>query len=352
MNESVASGANQLDSLRFPSDYQSVISSLAPIEKLSAVAAECVLNEFPVTAELTPELEAALSGALSKLGVEREIAQVYVYPDSNIQAGCLPSQDAHCIIRLSSGLVQLLDKREIAFVIGHELAHHIFRHGSTVGGSDHLALEEKIALKHREISADRLGLIACGSLKKSISALIKTVSGLDGSHLRLDINAYIETLSKVDVHTHLGQSLSAQTHPPILIRCRSLLWFFGALGSSCQINHLSQAELELVNQRVLKDLERFVDAAAFNAKQDLLLTYDMWALICSIVKDGRFSRESQEGFSIRFGPERLEKVKRFLNSSSKEELRTIAKRKRDSAASEVTRHFPASGPSLLRRSKS
>ncbi|MDZ7788904.1 MAG: M48 family metallopeptidase [Xanthomonadales bacterium] len=350
MSNAAPSEEKQLEKLRFPSDCQSVLSALAPIEELFAVAAECALNEFPVTEDLIPELEAALSRSLSKLGLNREDVQAYVYPDSNIQASCLPSQDSHCIVRLSSGLVQLLNNREVSFVIGHELAHHVFRHGSTVGGSDQLALEEKVALKHREISADRLGLIACGSLKESISALIKTVSGLDGSHLRLDVNAYIETLSKVDVQDDLGRSMSAQTHPPILIRCRSLLWFFGALGSSCQISHLSQEELELVNQRVLRDLERFVDSAAFNAKEDLVLNYDMWALICRILKEGRFSREGQEEFSTRFGPERLEKVKRFLSSSSPEELRTIAKRKRDSAADEVTRQFPVSGPSLMRLS--
>lgn len=352
MSEAGPAAADRLEVLRFPSDDQSAMNSLAPNEQLSAAVAQCALNEFPITRELTPELEAALSGSLSRLGLERGIVKAYVFPDSSIQANCLPSKDSGCIIRLSSGLVQLLDKREICFVIGHELAHHFFGHGSVIGGSDHLTLEDKIALKHREISADRLGLIACGYLKESITALIKTVSGLDGSHLRLDINAYIETLSKVDVHDDLSQNLSVQTHPPILIRCRSLLWFFGVLGSNCQISDLSLTELDLVNERVLKDLERFVDVAAFSAKEDLALKYDMWNLVCSILEKNRFSRAAQDQVLARFGPERLEQIKRFLGSSSRQELHAIAKRKRDSAASELRRHFPVSAPALLRRSQS
>ena len=48
----------------------------------------------------------------------------------------------------------------------------------------------------QELSVDRVGLIACGSVDIAIRALMKTVSGLSSEHLRFDVGTFISQLDK------------------------------------------------------------------------------------------------------------------------------------------------------------
>lgn len=67
---------------------------------------------------------------------------------------------------------KMLTMGEKAFIIGHELGHnqcnHMFEHGIGGGGEVSLHLQ-----RLHEYSADRAGLLACGSLNDACSALLK-----------------------------------------------------------------------------------------------------------------------------------------------------------------------------------
>ena len=52
--------------------------------------------------------------------------------------------DVDCIIRLSSGLIDILENKEIEFVIGHEIGHFIYGHGLALSSSDSESLEFSI----------------------------------------------------------------------------------------------------------------------------------------------------------------------------------------------------------------
>ena len=86
-----------------------------------------------------------------------------------------------------------MDADELRFIIGHEMGHVALGHtwlNSLVGGmagipssstsSAILTLAFLSWNRTCELSADRAGLLACGSLDKAVSSLIKLVAGPEG----------------------------------------------------------------------------------------------------------------------------------------------------------------------------
>ena len=63
------------------------------------------------------------------------------------------------------------------------LKHHNFSHKPSQKNFDSL-----ITSRAKEISVDRIGLIASQELKSCLSAMIKCISGLDSKHLKINIS--------------------------------------------------------------------------------------------------------------------------------------------------------------------
>ena len=138
------------------------------------------------------------------------------------------------IIALTSGALEQLNDNEIAFLIGHELGHFIFRH------NDMLALlvrdknnpnitvlpymGECLFLRWRkksEISADRIGLIASHSFEASSSALIKAGFGLTEKNLNLDIDSLLKQIESIKESPEAIES-NFRSHPLLPLRLKSL----------------------------------------------------------------------------------------------------------------------------------
>ena len=109
----------------------------------------------------------------------------------------------------------------------------------------------------RELSADRIGYLGCNSLDESAQAIIKTASGLGDEFLRFDIQSF---LSQTDMLSNPSRGESRNsTHPSMLIRCRALLWFSMSFGSTRDVELNGDSSLQDVDNRVIRDLEKFVD---------------------------------------------------------------------------------------------
>jgi hypothetical protein len=88
------------------------------------------------------------------------------------------------------------------------------------------------------VSCDRLSVIACGSPRVAISALLKVVSGLSATHITLDVEAFLRQLAD-DPGQVDSEWEAMQTHPLLPFRvwamhrfcqsdlCRSLLGLEG-----------------------------------------------------------------------------------------------------------------------------
>lgn len=138
-----------------------------------------------IGSDIVPSLAAATSSLVEQaLGTDE--VECYVYPEPSINALVTNGGGSRTLIALSSGAVNGLDLDELRFLLGHELGHVLFNHLDVdvegLARSESLAPATCMRLRAwqraMEISADRVGLVCCGSLEHAARALFKTVSGM------------------------------------------------------------------------------------------------------------------------------------------------------------------------------
>lgn len=158
--------------------------------------------------------------------------QTYVVRRRELNAYTFGLSDPNVIV-LHSSLFDVMDADEMRFILGHELGHVALGHtwlNTLIGGMAGVPMPAGAALilvfvfrwwnRACEYSADRAGLIACGSLNKAISALVQLVVG--------DINTQAElqrALALIEQQDDsFGNILSETlaTHPMIVRRIEKL----------------------------------------------------------------------------------------------------------------------------------
>lgn len=153
-----------------------------------------------LTPAIAPELHELLEGGLAALDVQTEV-ELYVYPAAEFNAACARPEGGRVFILFSSSLMEAFSSDELAFVLGHELGHHVFdHHGLPLGALLHdksgvparTALELFAWQRYAEISADRAGLVVAGSLDAAARSLFKLSSGLSTAPGATQIAAFVE----------------------------------------------------------------------------------------------------------------------------------------------------------------
>lgn len=166
----------------------------------------------------------------------------YVIISDTVQGinACTAGTDQFAFIAISSFLPIVMNREELAFVIGHECGHlalgHVVYHTAlnVIGSAGGLlplvgAVVEKTILnawnRRSEISADRAGLICCGDIQVAKRCLFKLEAGLlktDG----VDIDGYVREAEQVLDNTSLGRfSEITSSHPIIPKRIKALDYF-------------------------------------------------------------------------------------------------------------------------------
>jgi Zn-dependent protease with chaperone function len=139
------------------------------------------------------------------------------------------------VVVLRSALLQVMDRDELTFVLGHELGHVRLGHtrlNSLVGGMAGIpspfvasALLSVVFLwwnRACEYSADRAGLLACGRVSKAISALVKLEGGVGA-----DLGRTLQQIEAEDDHA-VGNLLEALSTHPMMVRRIEALQSYGA----------------------------------------------------------------------------------------------------------------------------
>lgn len=111
--------------------------------------------------------------------------EAYVFAEPGINA-FVARGARHLLVGVSSGAIESLSSKELDFVLGHEIGHALYGHvdvpARLVVETGNLDLEHCQLLlawqRAAEVSADRAGLVCCGSLDVAANALFKTISGL------------------------------------------------------------------------------------------------------------------------------------------------------------------------------
>jgi Zn-dependent protease with chaperone function len=140
-----------------------------------------------VTAAQTPDLARVVGEAAARL--RPGPVQTFVIPSRTLNAYTFGLSSPKVVV-LNSSLLRVMNANEIKFIVGHEMGHVRLGHtwlNSLVGGMSGIPSPYGAAIVLRlaflgwnracEYSADRAGLLACGSLNTAISALVKIETG-------------------------------------------------------------------------------------------------------------------------------------------------------------------------------
>lgn len=315
MDDPITKARQFSEKLRYPGDKKFSRNNLK-FSDFSSSFDHNLRNGLLVGASTTPSLEKTIIRTCERLFLPRSSVSVFVFASSQIQATCQSISEQECIVQLSSALVNLLTEDEVSFVIGHELGHHTLCHFLTNGQHD--SLELHMQKRAQEISVDRLGLIGCSNLNVATSALIKTVSGLNDNHLKLDVRGFLDQAKSLKNPIHGEGYLN--THPSILVRCRALLWFSQISDEINETYDELAPRLSVVNKRVEAELAKFVEAPTINFIKSVTTGLSMWMAAKHVLAKGVFNKPDQSRFVALYGLDNINKFKALIKNESKKDV--------------------------------
>ena len=308
------------DAVRFSRDIK--FGSISyETQQLNSVIDHYLRNGLLITPSSAPIIDACVEKVCRNLFLPRDYVKVFVQASAEIQASCLSVSKRDCIVQLSSGLVNLLSEDELSFVIGHEVGHHILEH--SLSHSQEQSLELMMQKRAQEISVDRVGLYCCSDISHAMSAMIKTISGLNEKHLGLDIASFISQTKKL---TRPDEGEGHQnTHPSLLVRCRALLWFFQPEMLTSLSNGNFNFDFSAINKRVEAELDKFCEGPINKYIDEVVQDLSMWISAEIVLADGSFSKDEQNKFAQEFGVKNLQKLKQLLIEGNKTETMKFIK---------------------------
>ncbi len=261
---------------------------------------------------------------------------LFIVPDQEAQAMCLrlPSrqgdgkEEMRVCMTLSAGLIRLFEPEEVSFVIGHELGHFLLgHHGYPSVDSAQEPWQKKylVELHHyAELSADRVGVCACGDAEVGIKALIKLASGLPTEFLGKDLSSFVTQLRTLESYTADG-SLSASTHPLLPLRARNLVLFSQTPEFTDWTGNgpasLSKADCDRAILRSYGEISGAADAA----RRSLDLA-KFWGSLLLFTADKKLSKAEQEWLTDNFGERMTSGGRRFIKAHASHVIEAITRK--------------------------
>ena len=272
-------------------------------------------NSVRVSKEILPKVGNAIETVFERIKIENNF-NFFVTADNNqANASCsLMSSASRPDIILTSRLIELLSLEELQFVIGHEVAHYVYQHALYPNYNNvddrNLKLNLLNLSRAAEISADRIGFLACNSLEDSLKANFKLASGLSDKHFNFKPSTYLDQLRDLE---DLGKSSTElwSTHPSFLIRMQSLIWFsmtkeYHEFFDSKKKGTYSLSEIdEKLDKKIKKVTGNELEISNKNIYESALI----WGSLDIYLSDKKFSKNEQDEFANRFG----EKAKKAIS---------------------------------------
>lgn len=294
-------------------------------EKQISVRSQNLSRSVLIAPELFPDIAKIIDDVRLTLIPDRTV-EAYVFNSCDGQAYSFGEGPGGTVtLALSSGLIERFSKLEIRFIVGHEISHTLFghiRYPSPDPDSSHLENFNLLALaRAREISADRIGLLSCGSTGSSFRAMLKLASGLNDRHIRFDVATYLDQArALLEMGGSRFQLLS--THPVITSRVKAILWFemsdryylfTGRKGNA----PLKWDKLEDKIQRELAaasgfHLARINEAAAYDAV--------LWGTLAVFLADEKLNQQEQVLLRKTFGDQAAEEAIDFARNANSDHL--------------------------------
>ena len=272
-------------------------------------------NSVRVSKEILPKVGSAIETVFERIKIENNF-NFFVTADNNqANASCsLMSSASRPDIVLTSRLIELLSLEELQFVIGHEVAHYVYQHALYPNHNNvedrNLKLNILNLSRAAEISADRIGFLACASLDASLKANFKLASGLSDKHFNFKPSTYLDQLRDLE---DLGKSSSElwSTHPSFLIRMQSLIWFSMTKEYHEFFDQKKKGSYSLseIDQKLASKIKKITGDELENSNKRIYESALIWGSLDIYLSDKKFSKDEQDEFSNRFG----EKAKKAIS---------------------------------------
>ncbi len=275
-----------------------------------------------VEKEIFPTVGNAIEKVFKRLDLENEFNFFVTADNFQANAACslMPSASKPDII-ITSKLIELLSEEELQFIIGHEVAHYFYQHSLypnlETASETNLKLNILNLNRSAEISADRVGFIASGSLEKSLRASLKLASGLSEKHLKFSFSTYLDQLREIE---SIGKSQSElwSTHPSFLIRIQALIWFSMSKEYHEYFDTKKKGiyDLKTIDSKIEKTIKKVVGDELENANKAIYDRARLWGSLKLFLVDNKFSKEEQAKFTELVGKEKARKAIGWLKLSN------------------------------------
>ena len=275
-----------------------------------------------VEKEIFPTVGNAIEKVFKRLDLENEFNFFVTADNFQANAACslMPSASKPDII-ITSKLIELLSEEELQFIIGHEVAHYFYQHSlyPNLKTASETLLKLNILNLNRsaEISADRVGFIASGSLEKSLRASLKLASGLSEKHLKFSFSTYLDQLREIE---SIGKSQSElwSTHPSFLIRIQALIWFSMSKEYHEYFDTKKKGiyDLKTVDSKIEKTIKKVVGDELENSNKEIYDRARLFGSLKLFLIDNKFSKEEQVKFTDLVGKEKANKAIGWLKLSN------------------------------------
>lgn len=248
---------------------------------LNVLRMQLLAESLKVNADITPKIYSIVSKVVKTLELDEYKVECFIQNSSDIKANCFSVDLETVTISISSGLINLLDDNELAFVVGHEIGHYLLGHlrrniNQHEEDSDAFNRLNLTRMQQGcEISADRVGLLCCKSVDIALKTIVKTVSGLSSEHITSNFQSFLHQLKSLD---YSFLQVNETTHPIFPVRARALLLFSMSDVFYKFENNQKEAPLKLVsvNKKVDKDLKETTQKYFYEMSSQTLSKFKIW----------------------------------------------------------------------------
>ncbi len=280
-----------------------------------------VHNSLLINSSISPLIFDSLERVSNNLKINVDKINLYVFSSGEINARCFNGVNGGFVIILSSKIIEILDGLELDFVIGHELGHLLLKHTQEERDSSPEGLKLSRA---KEISVDRIGLVACQDLDSTMRAIMKTISGLPSKYLNFNFSEFMNQIRIYDLDS--SKILERSSHPSFLIRARALMHFSG----SDIYQALFQSDgkiIQDVDKQIKREMDKFIDKTFNEEIIERENNFEFWLSSFAAISKNSLSKEDQELIKKHYGNDKLNKFKSLIMDRSSNEVLKIVQEK-------------------------